>query len=161
MKFFSAITLFGLCLALAGCGSSGSGGGGGNPAPNPAGGGGGGSPGESTTANPVGEPGPDGAYACYMIHKAADREVTTCAETAANLVPAEEARRICLSMRSPAVDVVWNNRGCSRDSHVGTCIGAVPQGEIKIKVRYYNVTEEEARRACLAQNPENQFTTEY
>jgi len=160
MKFFSAITLFGLCLALAGCGSSGGDGGGGNPAPNPVSGGGE-NPGGSVTTNPVGEPGPEGAYACYMVHKAGDREITTCAETAADLVPLEEARRICLSMRSPAVNVVWNDRGCSRDHHVGTCIGAVPQGGITIKVRYYNVPEDEARSACLAQNPQNQFSTEY
>lgn len=161
MKLFSAITLIGLCLALAGCGSSGGDGGGGNTGPASPGTGGGTDNVGNTTTNPVGEPGPEGAYACYMVHKVADREITTCAETAADLVPLEDAKRICLSMRSPAVNVVWNDRGCSRDNHVGTCVGSAPQGGITIKVRYYNVSEDEARQACTAQNPQNQFSSEY
>ncbi len=159
MKLFSAVTLIGLCLALAGCGSSGGGDGGATPAARP--GNSGGTNSGGTTTNPVGEPGPEGSYACYMVHRVAGRQVTTCAETEAGVIPQDEARRICTSMRTPTVDVVWNDRGCSPENHIGTCIGTAPEGGVTIKVRYYDISEEEARQACLGQNPQNQFTTEY
>lgn len=167
MKIFSILTAVGLAMTLAACGSSSSGGDNnkGNPfAPgqgNNNGNGnnngtGGGAGTDGGTNNPVGKPGPAGAFSCYI--SAAD-EFTGCVDVPADMVGnnKEQAKASCLQQATPAVNVVWNDAGCSQEHLVGTCIDNVT----KLKMRYYFLTEEKAREICQQANPQNSFTTTY